>query len=67
MQHPTDRITHTIAFVTPVVEHWMDCVTKELACIILSVDNMVPIKTLLLLKSKRIPYGTTRKNFFNFI
>ena len=22
MHHPTDRITHTTAFVTPVVEHW---------------------------------------------
>ena len=22
--HPTDRITHTTAFVTPVVEHWQD-------------------------------------------
>ena len=22
MHHPTDRIAHTIAFVTPVVEHW---------------------------------------------
>ena len=21
--HPTDRIAHTIAFVTPVVEHWL--------------------------------------------
>ena len=24
MHHPTDRITHTTAFVTPVVEHWLD-------------------------------------------
>ena len=23
MHHPTDRITHTIAFVTLVVEHWL--------------------------------------------
>ena len=22
MHHPTDRITHTKAFVTPIVEHW---------------------------------------------
>ena len=22
MHHPTDRIVHTTAFVTPVVEHW---------------------------------------------
>ena len=24
MHYPTDRITHTTAFVTPVVEHWLD-------------------------------------------
>ena len=23
MHHPTDRMTHTTAFVTPVVEHWL--------------------------------------------
>ena len=23
MHHPTERITHTTAFVTPVVEHWL--------------------------------------------
>ena len=23
MHHPTDRITHTTAFVRPVVEHWL--------------------------------------------
>ena len=24
MHHPTDRITHTMAFVTRVVEHWLE-------------------------------------------
>ena len=24
MHHPTDRITHTTAFATPVVEHWLE-------------------------------------------
>ena len=24
MHHPTDGITHTTAFVTPVVEHWLE-------------------------------------------
>ena len=24
MHHPTDRRAHTTAFVTPVVEHWME-------------------------------------------
>ena len=24
MHHPTDRVTHTTAFVTPVMEHWLE-------------------------------------------
>ena len=24
MHHPTDMITHTTAFVTPVAEHWLE-------------------------------------------
>ena len=24
MHHPTDRIAHVTAFVTPVVEHWLE-------------------------------------------
>ena len=24
MPHPTDKITHTTAFVTPVIEHWLE-------------------------------------------
>ena len=24
MHHPPDRIAHTTAFVTPVVEHWLE-------------------------------------------
>ena len=24
MHHPTDRITYTMAFVTPVVDHWLE-------------------------------------------
>ena len=24
MHYPTDRMTHTTAFVTPVVEHWLE-------------------------------------------
>ena len=24
MQNPTDRIAHTTAFITPVVEHWLE-------------------------------------------
>ena len=24
MHHPTDRITHTTAFVTPIMDHWLE-------------------------------------------
>ena len=30
MHHPTDRITHTTTFVTPVVEHWLEREIAEL-------------------------------------
>ena len=40
MHHPTDRITHTTAFVTPVVEHWLE---QEIA-------QWVPLHTFLLLE-----------------
>ena len=29
MHHPTDRIAHTTAFVTPVVEHWLEQETAQ--------------------------------------
>ena len=29
MYHPTDRIAHTTAFVTPVVEHWLERETNK--------------------------------------
>ena len=29
MHHPTDRITHTTTFVTPVVEHWLERETAQ--------------------------------------
>ena len=29
MHHPTDRITHTTAFVTPVVDHWLERVITQ--------------------------------------
>ena len=34
MHHPTDRITHTTAFVTPVMEHWLE---REIAQWVLSI------------------------------
>ena len=30
MDHPTDRMAHTTAFVTPVVEHWLE---RETCCL----------------------------------
>ena len=38
MHHPTDRIIHTTAFVTPVVEHWLE---REVAYIVLCFDIIV--------------------------
>ena len=29
MSHPTDRITHTPVFVTPVMEHWLERETAQ--------------------------------------
>ena len=29
MHHPSDRITHTTAFVTPVMEHWLERVIAQ--------------------------------------
>ena len=45
MHHPTDRITHTTAFVTPVMEHWLE---REIAHFQTNVLNIfcVPYKNL---------------------
>ena len=32
MHHPIDRITHTMAFVTPVVEHWLENLNNLKTC-----------------------------------
>ena len=37
MHHPTDRITHTMAFVTPVVEHWLE---REIAQLLCEIQNV---------------------------
>ena len=42
MQHPTHRIEHTIAFVTPVVEHWLELEEiKDFMAFIYSEDETV--------------------------
>ena len=56
MHHPTDRIAHTTAFVTPVVEHWLE---REIAQ---WVKNWVSTKSYLHKKcfkiTKRIMHNT---------
>ena len=32
MHHPTDRMTHTTVFVTPVVEHWLEREIAQWVC-----------------------------------
>ena len=38
MYHPRQRITHTQAFVTPVVEHWLEQEIKEIKAIFTTVQ-----------------------------
>ena len=38
MHHPTERITHTTAFVTPVVEHWLEREIAEMGMMWLVTD-----------------------------
>ena len=40
MHHPTDRIAHTMTFVTPVVEHWLE---REIAqsAISIKISNLI--------------------------
>ena len=37
MHHPTDRLTHTTPFVTPVVEHWLE---REIAQWVCNIEYM---------------------------
>ena len=48
MHHPTDRILNTTAFVTPVVEHWLEreLVQRDTCTVPLGPDIVIP--TLLL-------------------
>ena len=38
MYHPTDRIAHTTAFATPVVEHWLERVEYKVTTITVGVN-----------------------------
>ena len=48
MHHPTDRITHTTAFGSPVVGHWQE---REIAQWVHRSTNQRFLKTLLLVTS----------------
>ena len=49
MHHPTDRIAHTTAFVTPVMDHWLE---REIA------QWVHPIKD----RSERSYHGATSRS-----
>ena len=55
MHHPTDRISHTTTFVTPVVEHWLE---REIAQWVGSTMN-------LLLESPVAEMGTAHGELLN--
>ena len=39
MHHPTDRITHTTAFDTPVVEQWQEREIAQYSKLLLSINR----------------------------
>ena len=52
MHHPTDRIIHTTAFVTPVVEHWLEREIAQCAVMVNKVERV----SVYLLRSYIIQY-----------
>ena len=46
MHHPTDRITHTTAFITPVVEHWPE---REIALTVMFPIIMIMIMMMMMM------------------
>ena len=55
MHHPTDRITHTTAFVTPDVEHWLD---REIAQWVDLMTQNTPIHEHYIVKHRLLPQST---------
>ena len=41
MHHPTDRIAHTTAFVTPVVEHWLELFQEDVYEVVYNVEQVM--------------------------
>ena len=68
MHHPTDRIIHTTAFVTPVVEHWLE---REIAQWVHSMkdrsdDPSHHERTLLPQREREMFYLTTHSTHFMY-
>ena len=68
MHHPTDRITHTMVFVTPVVEHWLE---REIAQWVHTMEALAfndifnTFLTMIILRPK-VSY-IYKKNFFRLL
>ena len=58
MHHPTDRITHTTAFVTPVVEHWLETRNSSMGSPQRRIDPTTHRTT-----SERSYHGATSRSF----
>ena len=59
MHHPTDGIAHTTAFVTPVVEHWLE---RE---IVLAVAFSNVLKVFIVVQEKKIIKKKRKESYFN--
>ena len=54
MHHPTDRIIHTTAFVTPVVEHWLE---REIANTLTTELHLAPVWEMMHIKDPLLLIG----------
>ena len=61
MHHPTDRITHTTAFITPVVEHWLE---REITQWVGSLKALQKVCRLSLDMPRKFDVPTARDNQF---
>ena len=46
MHHSTDTLVHTMTVVTPVVEHWLECIRKKYIAAFKMVQNPVVLDAL---------------------
>ena len=63
MHHPTDRITHTTTFVTPVVEYWLE---REIAHEARPLYGLITIDTNVLSgrKDRNVLFNDTHNTFY---